>query len=56
MTYDECVNKAEDAVNMGVIEFEQIDAYAKHLYEKHRHDGPDAEEDPRFRQPWHNRP
>ena len=51
MTYDECVNKAEDAVNMGVIEFEQIDAYAKHLYETHKND-----EEMRFRQPWHNRP
>ena len=50
MTYDECVNKAEDAVNMGVIEFEQIDAYAKHLYETHKND-----EEMRFRQPWHNR-
>jgi len=55
MKIDDCYTKAEDAVRMGIIEFDKLDAYAKHLYEKHRHDGPDAEEDPRFREPWHNR-
>jgi len=36
MTYDECVNKAKDAARMGIIEYDQIDAYAQHLYNTHK--------------------
>lgn len=36
MTYEECVDKAEEAARMGIIEYDQIDAYAQHLYDKHR--------------------
>ena len=36
MTYDECYAKAEDAVRMGIIKYEQLEAYAQHFYDKHR--------------------
>jgi len=35
MTYEECLSKAEEAFAMGIIELDQIDAYAQHLYEQH---------------------
>jgi len=56
MKIDDCYAKAEDAVRMGIIEYDKLDAYAKHLYEKHRHDQGGPDEEMRFRQPWHNRP
>jgi len=34
MTIYECDKKAEDAYRLGVIRLDQIDDYAKHLYEK----------------------
>jgi hypothetical protein len=51
MTYQECVDKAHEAVRLGIIEFEKLDAYAEHLYETHKKD-----EKPRERESWHNRP
>lgn len=36
MTYDECYAKAEDAVRMGIIEVDKLDAYAEYLYETHK--------------------
>ena len=34
MTLDECYDKADKAIQMGIIEASQYEAYAKYLYEK----------------------
>jgi hypothetical protein len=36
MTYEECVDKAHEAVRLGIIEFEKLDEYIDYLYEKHK--------------------
>jgi hypothetical protein len=36
MTYEECLVKAKEAFDLGIIELEQIDAYAQYLYEQNK--------------------
>ena len=38
MTYEECVDKANEAVRMGIVEFEKLEEYIDYLYKKHKTD------------------
>lgn len=38
MDWEECLDKASDAVKDNIIEPEQLDAYAKYLFEKYNGD------------------
>lgn len=35
MTYEECEIKAKEALAQGLINYEQLESYIKHLYEKY---------------------
>jgi len=35
MSFEEAEDKAQDAFENGIIEYEQIEAYAQYIYDKH---------------------